>query len=142
VDQRRPWLKWVGIGCGGALLLVVVFVAVVFFVVRSLTAGPEQVTRDFLAAAASGDYARAHDHFSAPLKDAQPLEAFTAAVRANPSLFDVEDTTFSDRSIDLAGAKLAGTARLRAGTEVPVSFTLAREGDTWKLLSYHLGSTP
>ncbi|MCL4849673.1 MAG: hypothetical protein KJ066_24240 [Acidobacteria bacterium] len=142
MDQRRPWLKWVGLGCGGLLLLVVVFVVVVFVVVRSLTAGPEQVARDFLAAAARGDHAEAHEHFSAPLKDAQPLEAFTAAVRANPSLFDVVDTTFSERSIDLAGAKLAGTARLRAGTEVPVSFTLAREGDTWKLLSYHLGSTP
>ncbi|MCX6549606.1 MAG: hypothetical protein NTY02_01130 [Acidobacteria bacterium] len=134
------WLKWVGIGCGGVIVLIAALVTVLFFTVKSMTAGPEQVAKDFLAAASAGDYARAHDAFSAPLKESQPLEAFTAAVKARPSLFSVADLSFTDRSIDLAGAKLAGTATLKSGTQVPVSFTFAKEHDTWKLLSYHIGS--
>jgi hypothetical protein len=137
----RRWLKWVGLGCGGVIVLVAVFVAVILFVVQRATAGPEEAVRTFLSAAAGGDYARAHDAFSAPLKDQQPLEAFTAAVKANPSLFNVKDLSFTDRSIDLTeGAKLGGSATLASGTQVPVSFHLVREKDSWKLISYHLGS--
>jgi hypothetical protein len=140
MSGSRNWLKWLGIGCGGLIVLVAVFIAVILLVVQQATAGPEQVVRAFLSAAAAGDYARAHDAFSAPLKDQQSLETFTAAVRANPSLFSVKDLSFSDRSIDLTeGAKLGGTATLASGTQVPVSFHLVKEKDTWKLISYHLG---
>jgi hypothetical protein len=139
--ESRNWLKWIGLGCGGLIVVIAVFVAVVFFVVQRATAGPEEVVRGFLSAAASGDYARAHDAFAAPLKDKQPLDAFTEAVRANPSMFNVKDVSFSDRSVDLSeGARLGGTATLQAGTELPVSFHLVQENGSWKLLSYHLGS--
>jgi hypothetical protein len=138
--SNRSWVRWAGIGCAGLILLLIVAGAGLYFAVRTLTAEPEAVARDFCAAAAAGDYARAHGHFSAPLRERQPLDAFTAAVRANPSLFDIADTTFTDRSIDLSGATLSGTVTLRAGTIVPASFTLARENDVWKLLAYNIGS--
>lgn len=138
----RPWVKWVGLGCGGAIVLGVALVAVIFFTVGKLTEEPERVVRDFLAAAAAGDYAKAHGYFSVPLKEAQPLEAFTAAVRARPSLFDVADVSFNNRSIDGQSiAKFEGTATLEAGTKVPVSFSLSRENGEWRLLAYHVGST-
>jgi hypothetical protein len=114
----------------------------IFFVVRTMTAGPEKTAQSFCAAAAAGDYARAHDHFAVPLKESQPLDVFTAAVQANPSLFRIADTSFTERSIDMAGAKLAGTATLESGTTVPVSFTLVRENDEWKLMGYNIGSRP
>jgi len=57
----RNWLKWLGIGCGGLIVLVEVFVAVILLVVQQATAGPEEVVRGFLNAAAAGDDARAHD---------------------------------------------------------------------------------
>jgi hypothetical protein len=138
--SNRSWMKWAGIGCAGLILLMMIAGAGLYFAVRSLTAGPEDVARDFCSAAAAGDYGRAHDHFSVPLKERQPLDAFTAAVKATPSLFDIVDTTFTDRSIDLSGAKLAGTVTLRAGTTVPVSFTFVRENDVWKLPAYNIGS--
>ncbi len=142
MSEQRPWLKWVGIGCGGLVLLFIVVIVGIFFVVRTLTSGPEQIARDFCAAASAGDYARAHDYFSVPLKESQPLEAFSASVRANPSLFDIVDTSFTERSIDLTGATLAGTATIRAGTTIPISFTFARENDDWKLIAYSVGSRP
>lgn len=142
MSQPQPWLKWIGLGCGGLILIGVIAGAALFFVVRSMTAGPEEAARAFCAAAAAGDYARAHDFFSVPLKESQPLDAFTAAAKANPSLFRITDTSFTDRSIDMAGAKLSGTATLEGGTTVPVSFTFARENDAWKLIGYNIGSRP
>lgn len=137
---HRSWLKYVGIGCGGLLLVVVAFVAVTFFAVSRLTAEPERVAREFLDAVAAGDYEQAHAHFSAPLKEAQPLDTFTAAVRARPTMFDVADTSFTSRSIDMSVAKLEGTVTLRAGTRLPVSFSLVQENGRWVLLAYNLGA--
>lgn len=139
MEAGRPWVKYVAMGCGGLLLLVATGIAVIFFAVGRLTAAPEQVVRDFLAATTRGDFAEAHAHFAAPLKDTQPLAALEAAARETPSIFTVADLSFSDRSIDMKGATLAGTATLVAGTQVPVSFTLVREQDTWRLLAYRLG---
>ena len=140
MGNSKPWLKWLGIGCGGALVLVAVFVAVVVFSVRTLTSGPEQVVQQFLARAAAGDYVGAHALFAVPLQEQQPLDQFTATVKATPSFFEVADSSFSDRSIDTAGAKLAGTLTLKAGTRVPASFSLVQEKDSWRILSYHIGS--
>jgi len=142
VAEKRSWIKWVAIGCGGLMLLAVVFGVGLYFMVTSMTAAPEQVARDFCAAAAAGDFARAHDFFAAPLKESQPLDVFTATVEANPSLFRIKDTSFNERSIDLAGTKLGGTATLESGTTVPISFTLVRENDDWKLMGYNIGSRP
>jgi hypothetical protein len=113
---------------------------VIFFVVQRMTAEPEQVARDFIAQAGAGDYAAAHAHFSAPLKQVQPLESFAAEAQANAMFFKVTDMSFNQRSVDQAGAELAGVATLESGTEVPVSFKLVREKGSWKLLGYHIGS--
>lgn len=139
--MARPWLKYAGFGCGGLIALALVIGGVTFFVVKSLTAEPEREATAFLAAAAAGDYVKAHGYFSAPLKETQPLAAFTAAAKANPSLFDVKGFSFSNRSIDAAtGTTLEGTATLRAGTEVPISFRLVKENDHWKIIAYHIGA--
>jgi len=139
MSQGRPWVKYVALGCGGIIVLVVAFVALTFFAVGRLTAAPEQATREFLAATTRGDFAAAHGYFSTPLKEEQPLAELEAAAAASPSLYKVADVSFTERSIDTTKATLKGSARLTAGTEVPVSFTLVREQDTWRLLSYHLG---
>lgn len=134
--------KKLAIGCGVIALALVVFVAAIIGFVWMATAGPEAVVQDFLAAAAAGDYEKAHDHFAAPLKEKQPLDEFKDAVADTPSLFDIADSTFSNRSIDQTGAKLSGTVTLKAGTKVPASFQLVKEGDAWKLIAYHVGSEP
>jgi hypothetical protein len=140
VSSKRPWLRWALLGCGGAIALLVVFVAVLLLVVKQATAAPEEMVRTFLAEAGAGNLEAAHDCFSAPLKEAQPFDQFAAGVEANRHLFDVTDTSFTNRSVDMAGAEFEGTVTLRSGTKVPCSFKLVRENDTWKLIAYNIGS--
>ena len=138
-QSKRPLRRWVRTA-GIAALVVAVLGGLIFFVVLRMTAEPEQVVRDFLAQAGAGDYAAAHDHFSAPLKQVQSLEPFSAAVEANSMFFQVTDLSFNQRSINQAGAELAGTVTLASGTVVPAYFILVREGESWKLIEYHIGS--
>jgi hypothetical protein len=140
--QGTPVGKIILFGCGGLLLAVAIFVAVLFGIVRMATGGVEEVVQDFLAAAARKDYDAAHAHFSAPLKQVQPLETFRASAEANAHLFDVIDTSFSSRSISVTdGAELSGSVTLRSGTKMPASFRLVDEGGKWKLLAYNIGDS-
>ena len=134
------WARWIGLGCGALLLLGAVVGSVIFLVVKKATAGPEQTIQAFLSAAGSGDFAMAHGYFSEKLKEVQPLEQFSTQAAAHQQLFQVQDTTFTSRSVDLAGADLSGTVTLTGGTTLPASFKLVKEGGQWRLTSYQLGS--
>lgn len=138
--RKGGWIKWVALGCFGLILLAALLGGGIWWGVMKATEGPETVAKEFLAAAAAGDYEKAHDYFSAPLKEVQPLEQFRAAASSQASLFAVTDTTFSNRSVDTSGAELEGTVTLESGTELPATFKLVKENGEWKLLAYHLGS--
>lgn len=131
----RRWGRWVALGCGGLIALV----AVLFMIVMAASAGPEKVVQEFLAAAGRGDYGVAYDTFSGPLKESQSYDDFAGAAEANSNLFQVVETTFSNRSVDLQSAKFSGTLTLQGGGEVPASFELTKEDGDWKLIAYHIG---
>jgi hypothetical protein len=132
--------KKIALGCVGAAIVVALLAVILTVVVKKATAGPEAVVKEFLAAAAAGDYAKAHSYFSAPLKQVQPLAQFQAAASARSSFFQVKDTTFSERSVNTSGASLSGSVTLTSGTQVPASFKLVRENGAWKLIGYNIGS--
>lgn len=136
---KRGWVKWLFIGCGLILLIIAGMIAAIWFGVTKATEGPEKVVREFLEAAAEGDAARAHETFSAPLRDVQSIEQLQAMMDQEPSLFATTDATFSNRKVDGSGVELSGTATLESGTEAPVSFRLVRENDEWKLISWEIG---
>jgi hypothetical protein len=132
--------KKIAIGCAGAAIVVALLAVILTVVVKKATAGPEAVVHEFLAAAAAGDYPKAHSFFSAPLQQVQPLAQFQAAASARSSFFQVKDTTFNERSIDTSGARLSGSVTLSTGTKIPASFRLVKENGAWKLLGYNIGS--
>ena len=140
VGGGKPWLKWLLIGCGGLLAVIIILAVALFFIVKQATAEPEKVVQTFLTEATAGNLEAAHDCFSAPLKEAQPFDQFAAGVNANRHLFDVADTSFTSRSVDMNGAEFEGTLTLESGTEVPCSFKLVRENEAWKLIAYNIGS--
>lgn len=137
---KKGWIKWVACGCVVAVLLLAGFIAAIFFTVQKATAGPEEAVQGFIAAAKAGDYQKAHDYFSVPLKEVQPYEDFVAAAEQNSSFFKITDTSFTNRSIDMNGAEFSGNVTLESGTTVPAQFELVRENDQWKLISYNIGS--
>jgi hypothetical protein len=134
------WARWLGLGCGALLLLAAVAGTVFTVFLQKATAGPEQTTQAFLAAAGTGDFATAHSYFSERLKEVQPLEQFARQAEAHQQLFQVKDTTFNSRSVDLRGAELSGTVTLATGNELPASFKLVKENGEWRLTSYQLGN--
>ena len=139
--SRLPvWLRFIGIGCGALLLLSMVAGSLFFLFIRKATEGPEETVKAFLTAAASGDYDTAHGYFSEDLKRVQPLDPFSAQAAAHQQLFQVQDTTFNSRSVDLSGAKLSGSVTLSGGNELPASFELVKENGQWRLTSDQLGS--
>jgi len=137
--RKSPFRRW-ALRVGIAVLGVAILGTAIFVVVLRMTAEPERVVRDFMAQAAAGDYAAAHAHFSAPLQQVQSLETFSATVQANAMLFQVTDFSFNQRSVDQAGAELAGSVTLESGTELPANFSLVRENGSWKLIEYYIGS--
>jgi hypothetical protein len=140
MSEKSNTVKWVVLGCGGAIVLLAVFIAVLFLVVMKATAKPEGVVKDFLECAATQKIEEAYNYFSVPLKEVQSFETFEAIVKNNPSIFHVVDTTFTTRSVDLNEARFSGTLTIEAGTKVPASFRLVKENDTWKLISYKISS--
>lgn len=137
--QQKSWLPKVLIGCGALLVLAVIGIGVFVFIIYKATAGPEQTVQSFLAAAEAGNYAAAHDYFSAPLKNVQPLDVFIESAQANADMFQVADTTFNNRSVDMNGAELSGSVTLKSGTQVPAQFKLVKEDGEWRLISYSIG---
>ena len=136
------WLRFLGIGCGALLLLGMVAGSLFVLVLGKATEGPEATIKAFLTAAGSGDYGTAHGYFSEELKRVQPLEQFSAKAAEHQQLFQVQDTTFNSRSVDMNGAKMSGTLDLTNGTELPASFELVKENGQWRLTSYQLGAKP
>ena len=103
--NARPWFRWVLIGCVSLIALFIVLIVVILLVVQQATAAPEEVVQTFLAEISAKNLEAAHDCFSAPLKEVQPFDKFAAGVEANQHLFDITDTSFNNRSVDMAGAE-------------------------------------
>lgn len=141
---KRKWVKWVLLGCGGAILLIGLVIALsvggLFKAVGKATAEPERVVKEFLAAAAAGDYQAAHNHFSSALKQEQPYDQFVSMAQANQHLFQVTHTKFNNRAFGVAGVTLGGELTLQSGSKAPAEFKLIQENNQWKLISYNIGS--
>lgn len=138
--RKRNTVRWIALGCGAVVFAGIVIAGATALLLRKATEGPETAVQQFLAAAAAGDYTAAHGHFSAPLADVQPLEAFSQAAAANPTFFSVTHTSFNSFSVDGSGAQLSGTVTLSSGTKVPAEFRLVQENDEWKLIAYEIGT--
>ncbi len=140
MTPRRKAGKGIGLGSAGLAVVVGGFVTIQCTGGRAATAGLEAAVRGFLRAAAAGDYPAAYAYFSAPMREAETLAEFSAVAHENSFLFQVEETTFHQRTADTQRAELAGTVRLASGSEVPASFRLIKENGVWKLRGYQIGS--
>jgi hypothetical protein len=130
----------VALGCGAALLAGALLIGGFVAIIMKATSGPAELARDFVAAAIEGDYERAHAHFSAPLKQQQPLPEFREMMSRGLGGFKLEDVSFTERAVSTSeGATIAGTITLDSGTKMPVRMRFVDENGEWKLISYNFG---
>lgn len=137
---QNNWMRWVIGGCGCLVLVAAIFGVLAFMGIKAATGGAEEVVQSFLKATAAERYKEAYGYFSMPLQENQSFTEFRTTAAANLHLFKVTDTTFTERSVDLNQAKLAGTLTLEGGTKMPASFQLVKENEEWRLIAYNISA--
>ncbi|MDQ7779278.1 MAG: hypothetical protein RDV41_06165, partial [Planctomycetota bacterium] len=93
------------LGCLGGLIALGVAIIVLVWV---LTDAPAKVARAFLDATGKGDAAKAYEYCSAEFKGNVPLSELTELMKLNPHLFNVKESTFSERHIESGGTSTLG----------------------------------
>ena len=131
-------MKWIVLGCGGCLLVFLVFFALMFGTVWIATSGPVKVIDAQLAALNEGDLQKAYDHCSQGFRNATSFEKFKAFVEANPKVFKSKSSSFTNRNISGNQGTFRGTITGQDGTVTPIKFTVVKEGENWKVLGIFL----
>jgi len=121
-------------GCGIAVGLVVVLIAVVVVMVFMLTGGAVESAETFLALLAEGKTAEAYASTSAALQAQQDEAAFTAVIQ-RLGLDEYASATWTSRSVENERATLEGSVTTRDGGTIPLNIELVREQGTWKVFS-------
>jgi outer membrane biosynthesis protein TonB len=131
---------WIGAGCCGCLLLLLIIGGLVGGGVYVMTQGAAEAVRKELAAIKSGDMAAAYGQLAEPYKAQLSQDDFTAMVERHPSLKQNADATFSNRKIEGNTAILSGTLTASTGEKEAATFQLLKEGNDWKVSGIQVGS--
>jgi hypothetical protein len=129
-------LVWIGVGCCGCLLLVVLVVAAIFGGTYMATRGAADATHAWLAEVRQGQSALVQAGLSESYKgqvDAQELERITAIIAHS------KDATFPGRSVNNDRATMTGILTGGSGTPQPVVIQLVKESGVWKVDGVTLG---
>jgi hypothetical protein len=99
-----------------------------------LTAGVADAGTSFLKqiATAGPDAAYAS---AAPVFQAQTSRAALADLSRRLGLAELDDVSWSSRSITGSNATVSGTATLKSGTKLPIEITLVKQNDVWLVAS-------
>ena len=129
-------LVWIGVGCCGCLLLVVLVVAAIFGGTYMATRGAADATHAWLGQVRQGQSAAVQAGLSESYQgqvDAQELERITAIIARS------KDATFPGRSVNNDRATMTGILTGGSGTPQPVVIQLVKEGGAWKVDGVTLG---
>ena len=117
---------------GLLVALFVGFIAIVLTLVFGLTSGLTTTADSFFEAVREEDMQRARGHLSQAFRantSEQQLQAFLAS----SNLTDVRSTRWTHRSIENREGELRGSATGGDGGVVPLTITLVKEEDSWKI---------
>jgi len=118
----------------GFVAIIVLVVSLALFLTGSLV---DPVDKQ-LAALRSGDIDTAYSMTSDAFKKAVSRERFVAFLKANPSLMEITDHSFSTREVGDGIGTLKGTLETKSGSKIPVVYKLVDENGEWKILSITL----
>lgn len=129
-------LVWIGVGCCGCLLLVVIAAAAIFGGTFYATKGAADATHAWLGAVRQGQAAAVEAGLSESYRsqhEAGELEAITAVIARS------KDATFPGRSVVNDRATMTGVLTGSGGPPQPVVVRLVKEGGAWKVDGVSLG---
>jgi hypothetical protein len=124
---------WIATGCGGCLVMVLLFVGLIAGGAFYMTSGATDAVRAQLEEIKSGKLDEAHARFSESYRAEIPSAAFAAFVDRHPSLKDNADSTFTSRNVVNNRAQLKGTLKAGSGVTEEVDYRLVKEGGDWKV---------
>jgi hypothetical protein len=144
---RRPgWQRFL-IGLGAVL----VSIAGLFALVWRLTAGLATTADEFFLALKAQDFAKARTYLAEDFRAATSEQALREFVTRS-ALRNYASASWSSRSIANSTGTLEGVVETSSGGSIPMSITLVREHDDWKIYtlrkldagiqSLQSGSTP
>ena len=127
---RSPWF-WAAAGCGGCLVMVLLFVAVIAGGAWYMTSGAADAAKAQLEDLRAGRLEEAYARFSEEYRANVSLDAFAAFVDRHPALKDPADSTFLSRNVTNNRAQISGTLEAGSGVSEPVAYRLVRQGGQW-----------
>ncbi len=128
-------LVWIGVGCCGCLLLVVILVAAIFGGTYMATKSAADAAHAWLGQVRQGQTAAVESGRSESYRsqvDPQELERVTSVIAGS------KDATFVGRSVDNDRATMTGLLTGGSSTQ-PIVVRLVKEGGSWKVDGVTLG---
>ena len=139
--KKRGPLFWVGGGCCGCLVLVLVFLGVVGGGAYFMTSGAVEAVHAQIADIKKGDLPAAYARMSDEYRAQHSMEDFVALVDRHPSLKENTDSTFMSRNVQNNTAHLSGSLTGAAGAKEDVAYTLVKEGGGWRISDIQFGES-
>jgi hypothetical protein len=134
---RSSPLKWIALGCGGALVLIVAFVVVLVTFVFGVTQPVVDAGDRFLGDLKRADYAAAvamsTPALQAEVGGATGLQRRVESGHARPTSW-----SFSSRNMNNQSGHVSGTAKFADGGEGPVELQLEQSGGHWLVSGFKL----
>jgi hypothetical protein len=127
---RSPFF-WIAAGCGGCLLMVVLFVGLIAGGAWYMTSGAADAAKAQLEDLKSGRLDAAYARFSEDYRARVSRDAFAAFVDRHPALKDHADSTFLSRNVANNRAQISGTLKAGSGASESVAYALVKQASGW-----------
>ena len=140
--KGRGPLLWVGGGCCGCLVLVLVFLGVIGGGAYFMTSGAVEAVRAQITDVKKGDLAAAYGRMSEEYRAQHSMDEFVAFVDRHPALKENTDSTFMSRNVQNNTAHIAGSLTGAAGVTESVTYVLVKEGGGWRISEIEFADSP
>jgi hypothetical protein len=138
---KSVWF-WVGIGCGGLLLIGLLIAGgiglVIYKGVRAFQA-PVEAVQAQLADVKAGNLDAAYARLTPEYQADVTKEEFQAFAAKHGSFAQNADTTFNNRSMQSSTATLGGSLRSVSGDSESATFRLVEQGGAWRISDIEVG---
>jgi hypothetical protein len=124
---------WIGTGCCGCLLLVLLGAFAAFSLAWVGTKGARDAAQAQLEDLRKGDLDTAYARCSESYRSQVGVPEFRAFVAEHPGLAENAEASFASTSVQNDTAELGGVLTARSGQRERVAYRLVKEGGDWKV---------